>query len=1320
MIGSKLGVYDILEEIGKGGMATVYRAYHPAMDRFVAVKVMRQSFGADSDAMARFQQEARLIARLEHPHLLPVYDFDGAHDPPYIVMRFLESGTLKELLRRGRLPLDEVGYLVGQVASALDYAHRQGVVHRDIKPSNIMVDKEGNAFLADFGLARVTERGAPAGGGLTLPGTVLGTPAYMAPEQAIGSGAVDHRADLYSLGVVLFELATGHLPFPGDNPVSVAMAHVNRPPPRASSLAPELSPSVDSLIVRALAKAPADRFQSAAELSRAVLESFGRPADDTPVTLRAAVQDGLTRSAAARTEDRAGTEKTRSGSEGGPRAAPRSDSQATPTEHHKLVTALFANFAEYAEYLPGSDPESARAAQERVWGRVEEVIRARGGSVENRASDSIMALWGVESSREDDPERAVLAALDMQSVLREELGGDPSQPIPMQAGVTTGVVLLTPHENSGRFHAVGGTISLASRLERSAPPGEVVISQDTYRHVREAFEMVAGRPLALRERKTPLATYVIKGPRRPEEGLGAGEPSGVGVRTAFREEELEALRGAFLATVRSARPRVVTVVAPPGLGKARLFAEFARWLGGEGFDCLHLRGKVTPETTGRPYALLKSLFTSFLDIRPEDGVAEVREKLARGTAAAMGTSSVPRLAETAHFIGQLVGVDFSEESAVSVTEPGGDHYLAQCVSHLAQFFAQACRQRPVLITVQDAQWADVPSLEVVEKLVRGAPRMPLLVLCLARPELYERLPQWGAGLGEPGRLDLQPLSRKESGALVEELFLGMPVPEVLRDWIVDRAEGNPLYIEELVQMLSDEGVVSEDQGAWRVDEARLPTLNVPPTLTGLLQARLDGLLPAERAALQRAAIVGRTFTDSAVEALEPGDGARIETRPVLQALSARGLLSAREATDATGAREFSFASSTLREVVLESVPRRLQKAYHACAARWFAQQPGERTADRAALIGEHFEQASEGSGASLFLGEAGEKAIVVSAFGDARAFMARALDLMPADERGGELETALLVGLGESEWHLGLYAEAEGHLGQALARTRGQGQGGERARALYLLAQVSLDRGGFDTARRRFEECLDAAGVEDPSSQARALYGLGEVAWRLEQFGEAQGHLEAGLMLAREVDDAELVMDCLTRLGAVAHSTGDFGGALARLEECRAMAMERESRDRLASVLNGLGEVLRHRGNGGEAREVFQQARALAGAIGLHAVKVKAILNLAFAAIEEGEEAEARAELKEALGLSRESGETSHTLAAIVGFAYLSALAGDGARAMELLAMALQHPAGDAGVREYAAPALARLESEGFDLMPRGEAVADLDAVVGELLGGEG
>ena len=265
LIGQHLGPYRILEQIGTGGMATVYKAYQPAMDRYVAIKVIAAHFAQDETFLRRFRREAKAVAQLEHAHILPVHDYGEAEGRPYLVMRFLEAGTLKDRIVQGSLPLTEVNRIVGQVGSALDYAHRMGVVHRDVKPTNILLDAEGDAFLTDFGLAKMMESSVQ----LTATGVGIGTPAYMSPEQ--GKGAkVDSRADVYSLGVMLYEMVTGHAPYEAETPLAVVLKHIQEPLPLPRSVRPDLPEEVERVILRAMAKEPDDRFQTAGEMVRAL------------------------------------------------------------------------------------------------------------------------------------------------------------------------------------------------------------------------------------------------------------------------------------------------------------------------------------------------------------------------------------------------------------------------------------------------------------------------------------------------------------------------------------------------------------------------------------------------------------------------------------------------------------------------------------------------------------------------------------------------------------------------------------------------------------------------------------------------------------------------------------------------------------------------------------------------------------------------------------------------------------------------------------------------------------------------------------------
>jgi serine/threonine-protein kinase len=332
MIGTRLGPYEIIEEIGKGGMATVFRAYQPSVDRFVAIKVIHMAIAVDRSSMERFQREARLVARLEHPHLLPVYDYDGAHNPPYIVMRYLEGGTLKEvILSHGALPLTDVGHVIRQVASALDYAHRQGVIHRDIKPTNIMIDQDGNAFLMDFGIARMTARTGAEG--LTQTGFAVGTPSYMSPEQGMGAADISSAADIYSLGVMTFQMASGELPYTAETPMAIVLRHINDPVPKLRDFKADLPAALERTLMKAMAKKPEDRYATATEfaedMTRAI-ESAG--ASGRPDVIRRAAQQNVAQIMARRQAHKSELDATMEKFESGRRQAattPRSVSQMT-------------------------------------------------------------------------------------------------------------------------------------------------------------------------------------------------------------------------------------------------------------------------------------------------------------------------------------------------------------------------------------------------------------------------------------------------------------------------------------------------------------------------------------------------------------------------------------------------------------------------------------------------------------------------------------------------------------------------------------------------------------------------------------------------------------------------------------------------------------------------------------------------------------------------------------------------------------------------------------------------------------------------------
>jgi serine/threonine protein kinase/ligand-binding sensor domain-containing protein len=269
LIGQNLGPYRILEQIGRGGMATVYKAFQPSMNRDVAVKVLPPHFMQDPSFAERFEREAHTVARLEHPHILPVHDYGKAEDgTTYIVMRYVKAGTLADLLKKNPISLPEAVRLFEQIADALAYAHEQGIVHRDMKPSNILVDPRGQTFLTDFGLARMVEGSSELTGSM-----IVGTPTYMAPELGEGKPA-DERSDIYALGIILYEMATGRPPFEAETPMAVIIKHITEPLPLPRQLNPNIPESIERVILKALAKDPNARYQSVTDMLQALQQAM--------------------------------------------------------------------------------------------------------------------------------------------------------------------------------------------------------------------------------------------------------------------------------------------------------------------------------------------------------------------------------------------------------------------------------------------------------------------------------------------------------------------------------------------------------------------------------------------------------------------------------------------------------------------------------------------------------------------------------------------------------------------------------------------------------------------------------------------------------------------------------------------------------------------------------------------------------------------------------------------------------------------------------------------------------------------------------------
>ena len=435
------------------------------------------------------------------------------------------------------------------------------------------------------------------------------------------------------------------------------------------------------------------------------------------------------------------------------------------------------------------------------------------------------------------------------------------------------------------------------------------------------------------------------------------------------------------------------------MGKSRLLYEFDNWLELRPEKVWYFKGRCTQQRQGVANGLLRDLFAFRFGIAESDPIEVVRGKLEAGIA-----EFLPGEGETkAHYLGAWLGYDYGHSPHVAALRGDAEQLHNRASLYLGQFFAALTDDSPAVILLEDLHWADGGSLNALVDLCRRRPGLPLFILCLARPGLLVRRPGWGSDLLETRyeRVDLAPLAETEARALVVEILQKVTqVPPILIELLVSRAEGNPYYVEELVQMLIDQGVISTGEERWRVVLEKLAELQVPATLTAVLQARLDRLSPPQKQALQQAAVVGRVFWDAVLAEL----GAGAEVR--LAELAGRELVLPRRQSAFAGAAEYIFKHALLRDVTYETVLKRVRRGYHRLVGAWLvaAAEANGRTDEYAAIIGGHYEAAGEMAVAAEWYGRAGKQAAGQFDQEAAENWLSRALDLTPVEERAARYE----------------------------------------------------------------------------------------------------------------------------------------------------------------------------------------------------------------------------------------------------------------------------------------------------------------------------
>ncbi len=973
------------------------------------------------------------------------------------------------------------------------------------------------------------------------------------------------------------------------------------------------------------------------------------------------------------------------------------EAAALDERRRKQVTILFGDIVGFTALSEGRDAEIVAQVINTLWEGVDAAILAQGGRIDKHIGDAIVAVWGGEVAREDDPERAVHAALAMHTAT-DACCRLYNVPISLRVGIHTGPALTGAVGAGGETTVVGETVALADRLQHAAPAGGSLISHDTYRHVRGIFDV---QPAERAAAALGLpAAYVVKAAKPRAFRVAARGIEGVETRMVGREAELGALQEAFAAVVAERRPRLLAIIGEAGIGKSRLLYEFDNWVELRPEEAFYYKGRAAANAattaSANPFGLFHDLFANRFEILdsdpPQVALGKFRAGFARahvnpGAAPAEGEAEA--LADAADLVGQWLGFDFDSSPAVARLL-GSPEFGRAARAYLLRYFRAHAAVDPLVILCEDLHWADSASLDLLDDLYASlrdaAPGTvtpaPVLIIAAGRPSLLERHPAWAGDDAGVRLLRLDALPPAQTQALVAEALQRVPqLPDRLRRRIAEIAGGNPFYVEELVKMYIEQGVIAHgatDDAPWAVALDRLDAVRVPPTLVGLIQARLDALPAAERRALQHAAVVGRVFWDSALAAL-----AGAPTFPPLTTALGRELVLHRAPSAFAGCEEYLFRHALVRDVAYETVLLSDRRALHARAARWLEAHAAERIDECLSILAGHWDAANDAARAAGYLVRSAELALAAGNHDAACATLRRALELTAPS-------AATLLLLGEAAFMISDLPTAGDALEQALALARATGDHAAEANSLYWYSRVATARGDFDTARVSLETALPTARAVGGATLARALEGLAGATGSRGDLPTATALGKEALGLAREVGDRTLEMRCLALLGTFARLSDDFDTAEARFAEARDLAHRAGNLEREATALLNVGDLAYRRVRYDDAAAAARAAMALFRDQGLPDALAIAAGNLAQAELMRGERDAAVANARQALAAARAAGATPLVLFALSVFAQAVAPT-DQPRAAALLRLVIHHPAAEYQDRREAAELLAHL-----------------------------
>jgi class 3 adenylate cyclase/tetratricopeptide (TPR) repeat protein len=808
----------------------------------------------------------------------------------------------------------------------------------------------------------------------------------------------------------------------------------------------------------------------------------------------------------------------------------------------KLATAMFVDLVDSTALVSGSDPEVVRRRVTGFFERAARHIGAYGGTVEKFAGDAVVAVFGVPTAHEDDAERAVRAATAILETGDGELA--------VRIGIESGEVVA---EDGDSTFATGEALNVAARLQQSAAPGEILVGPTAHGLLVGAVVAEPAGQRALKGLPADLPVWrVVCADGR------AGRPLSVAAPYVGREEELDLLHNAYARAARDRRAQLVTIFGEPGIGKSRLAREFFSGLE----RTTVLSGRSLPFGEGLVYRPLAEMVQDAAGISEDDSPEEAIEKL--------------RDACSSDAIADLLGLASGVLDTVSGDRRGQE--IAWAAHEWATTLAEA---QPLVLGFEDLHWAEEPLLDLVEHLADRIDDAPVLIVCLARPELLDARPGWGGGRRRAITIELGPLPDHETGILVDALVKGSPLPDDLRTALLDKTEGNPLFVEETVRLLVEEGSSA--------------AVRIPDTLQALIAARIDRLPPGSKSVLRHGSVVGRVFWRGAICELDP----ELDVDTALADLVDRQLLTREPLSTVTDEVAYRFRHVLIRDVAYRGLTKSERARLHRVFASWLrAHSPDELVEthayhlDRAAALtaeldGQVPDDLRTEAGAALE--RAGRRALAREANRTARRLLLRSIELEPTLERRFEAARAA--------WRLWELPAAADEMELARALAREEGERTIEGLALTVLAEIALNRNADVSQARRLGTQADELLSDAPGdARAEVLTLLSSVGWWEGDLDSVERYTNEALEIRRGRPDLESL--ALVELAGAHLARLDLAAAEVALAEASALAETSGSLSARAWSARIRGSILLRKGQFDEAAAAFRLAFDLFDEVG--------------------------------------------------------------------------------------------------------------------------